>query len=71
MNPAPVFPTELLLDEPERGARLVREFYEQYHEATRGGAYRPGGRQHEKIKADFFGTLSLELGGINAGAGYD
>ena len=49
----------------------MREFYEQYHEATRGGAYRPGGRQHEKIKADFFGTLSLELGGINAGAGYD
>lgn len=49
----------------------MREFHEQYHEATRGGAYRPGGRQHEKIKADFFGTQLGAQGHDAASRGLD
>ena len=64
MNPEPTFPQNLLLHEPDRGARLVREFYEQYHERTRGDVYRPGGRQHEKIKADYY-RAQLQAQGHN------
>ncbi|MEP6685824.1 MAG: class I SAM-dependent methyltransferase, partial [Verrucomicrobiota bacterium] len=53
MSPEPIFPRELLLKEPARGARLVQDFYEQYHEGSRSG-YCPGGRQHEERKSDFY-----------------
>ncbi|MCA1658000.1 MAG: hypothetical protein LC627_01740, partial [Verrucomicrobiaceae bacterium] len=45
------FPNELLLDDPNRGTRLVREFYEQYHQKT---DYTALGRQHRELKADFY-----------------
>ncbi|MFN2508147.1 MAG: class I SAM-dependent methyltransferase [Chthoniobacterales bacterium] len=45
------FPNELLLNEPNRGARLVREFYEQYHQKT---DYTGLGRQHREVKAEFY-----------------
>jgi SAM-dependent methyltransferase len=49
------FPTELLLNEPDRGARLIQEFYEQYHEAKqKRGHYRRCGLQHEEMKAAFY-----------------
>jgi SAM-dependent methyltransferase len=49
------FPEELLLREPDRSRRLIREFYEQYHEAarTRDAAYERKGR-HDETKAAFF-----------------
>ena len=49
------FPDDLLLNEPNRGARLIQEFYEQYHEPKRErGNYRKSGTQHEEIKAAFY-----------------
>jgi SAM-dependent methyltransferase len=45
------FDEELLLNEPGRGARLVQEFYEQYHETS---SYKGWGGQHEKIKSAFY-----------------
>jgi len=42
---------QFLLHEPDRGRRLIREFYEQYSE-TRN--YKGRGGQHEQIKAAFF-----------------
>ncbi len=68
-NPIP-FDEQLLLHEPDRGRRLIREFYEQYSE-TRN--YKGRGGQHEKIKAAFFqkhldanhhdqGSLGLDVG---------
>lgn len=58
------FPKELLLNEPNRGARLIREFYEQYHEPARqrGNYSGVGGRQHEEIKAAFYRRWLAELG---------
>lgn len=47
------FDTDLLLDEPGRGTRLIREFYEQYHEE---GCHEMCGRQHEVTKAAFYRT---------------
>jgi len=49
------FPAELFLNEPNRGARLIREFYEQYHEGKRNRSrYTKRGLQHEEIKAAFY-----------------
>jgi SAM-dependent methyltransferase len=45
------FDDSFLLDEPARGTRLIREFYEQYSEPRN---YKGRGGQHEKIKAEFF-----------------
>jgi SAM-dependent methyltransferase len=55
VNAPPEFPEELLLHEPDRSRRLIREFYEQYHEAarTRDAAYERKGR-HDETKAAFF-----------------
>jgi SAM-dependent methyltransferase len=39
------------LDEPDRGRRLIGEFYEQYQEIS---DYKSWGEQHEEIKAAFF-----------------
>jgi SAM-dependent methyltransferase len=49
------FPDELMLNEPNRGARLIQEFYEQYHEPKRErGHYGKHGTQHEEIKSAFY-----------------
>jgi SAM-dependent methyltransferase len=49
------FPEELLLHEPNRGVRLVREFYEQYHDVPPIPDSCPQlGLQHEEIKAAFY-----------------
>lgn len=57
------FPDELLLNEPNRGARLIREFYEQYHEEKLiSECYTAWGRQHEEIKSAFY-RRSLEDNG--------
>jgi SAM-dependent methyltransferase len=75
VNSEPIFPKELLLNEPDRGARLVRDFYEQYHEDTPGTGYRRGGRQHEKIKAEYYRTQLQAQGhdeqriGLDVGCG--
>ncbi|HXM73637.1 MAG TPA: class I SAM-dependent methyltransferase [Chthoniobacterales bacterium] len=55
MNSPPDFPEELLLHEPDRSRRLIREFYEQYHETARSrdAAYERKGR-HDETKAAFF-----------------
>src|SRR4051794_28705139 len=45
------FDPDLILDEPERGARLIGEFYAEYHEKGCCGSRR---RQHEEIKAAFY-----------------
>jgi SAM-dependent methyltransferase len=52
----PDFPEELLLHEPDRGRRLVREFYEQYHKKK--SAYQGRGylrkEKYDVAKADFY-----------------
>ena len=58
------FPEELLLHEPDRRARLIREFYEQYGEARPRGYY-AWGHQHEETKAAFY-RICLEANGHDA-----
>ena len=49
------FPEDLLLHEPERGARLVREFYQQYHDVPPIPDHYPKHTlQHEEVKARFY-----------------
>ena len=57
------FPEDLLLNEPDRRSRLIREFYEQYGESRPTGYY-AWGRQHEKAKTAFY-RKSLEANGHN------
>lgn len=52
MNAEDGFPEDLLLNEPDRGVRLIREFYEQYNENK--PSYGGWGCQHEEIKAPFY-----------------
>lgn len=47
------FPEELLLHDPERRARLISEFYQQYGESRPDGYY-AWGRQHEEAKTVFY-----------------
>ena len=54
----PQFDDRFLLDEPARGTRLIREFYEQYSEPRN---YKGRGGQHEKIKAEFFQKTSMPI----------
>ena len=61
MESDPQFPTELLLCEPNRGARLVQEFYQQYH-STDDQTHLD--RQHVEVKAAFY-RRSLEALGHN------
>jgi hypothetical protein len=58
------FPDELLLHEPDRRARLIREFYEQYGESRPTGYY-DWGRQHEEAKTAFY-RKSIEANGHDA-----
>ena len=51
MERAPEFPNHLLLGDSGRGARLVEEFYQQYH---CGDTYTRLDRQHVGVKAEFF-----------------
>jgi SAM-dependent methyltransferase len=46
------FPEELLLNEPNRGRRLVRELYQRY--ARNSAFYTTIGPQHEEIKGAFY-----------------
>ena len=49
------FPEELLLNEPDRGRRLIREFYQHYADVTKTpNYYTEIGPQHEKIKTTFY-----------------
>jgi len=49
------FPEELLLNEPDRGHRLIREFYQHYADiAQTPNYYTEIGPQHEKIKTTFY-----------------
>ena len=49
MRTTPAFPSELLLDEPDRNTALLREFYEQHHEKRNYNK-----AQHEEIKGRMF-----------------
>jgi SAM-dependent methyltransferase len=60
MNADDGFPEDLLLNEPDRGVRLIREFYEQYNENK--PSYGGWGCQHEEIKAPFY-RACLEANG--------
>ncbi len=51
MNDQIEFDEKFLLDEPDRGRRLIREFYEQYDEAS---SYNTWGSTHDGIKAEFY-----------------
>jgi SAM-dependent methyltransferase len=51
MNSESQFDGKFLLDEPHRGRRLIRDFYEQYDETS---SCKSWGGQHEEIKAAFF-----------------
>ena len=49
------FPEELLLNEPNRGRRLVQEFCQQYASTRQKPAYYTTmGTQHEEIKRTFY-----------------
>ena len=54
------FPEELLLNEPNRGRRLVQEFYQRY--ARNPAFYTTIGTQHEEIKGAFYRRW-LEING--------
>jgi ubiquinone/menaquinone biosynthesis C-methylase UbiE len=69
MSGAPEFPEELLLREPGRGSRLVREFYEQYNEG--GQNYTSWGRQHEEKKSAFYREQLQALGHDERSLGVD
>ena len=62
------FPSDLPLDEPFRGQRLLKEFYQQYHEKadpnTTGG-------QHMPIKAAYFAKWLTRLGHNKESLGLD
>jgi SAM-dependent methyltransferase len=62
MNKPDGFPEDLLLNEPDRGLRLIREFYEQYNEGKPN--YDGWGCQHEEIKVPFY-RASLEANGLD------
>ncbi|MEY2520121.1 MAG: hypothetical protein QOF24_1880 [Verrucomicrobiota bacterium] len=56
LSPEPMnnrFPDEFLLNEPDRRARLISEFYQQYGESRPDGYY-AWGRQHEEAKTAFY-----------------
>ncbi len=53
MSVEPGFPEELLLNDPQRRARLISEFYQQYGESRPDGYY-AWGRQHEEAKTAFY-----------------
>lgn len=67
-------PDDLMLDEPQRGARLIREFYERYHERlSEDGLYGEVDAPYDARQADFFrralsahghgeGSLGLDVG---------
>jgi len=63
MNSDTPFPEALVLDDPERPARLIQEFYQQYGE-TRPAGYSDWGRQHEETKSAFY-RKCLEANGQN------
>jgi SAM-dependent methyltransferase len=69
VNAAPEFPEELLLHEPGRGSRLIREFYEQYSEGTQN--YTSYGRQHEEQKSAFYRRQLQALGHDGRSLGVD
>ena len=49
------FPEELLLNEPDRGHRLIREFYKHYADITKTpNYYTEIGPQHETTKTAFY-----------------
>jgi SAM-dependent methyltransferase len=49
------FPEELLLNEPDRGRRLVQELYQDWSNARQNPAYYATiGTQHEQIKSAFY-----------------
>lgn len=62
------FPTELLLDEPNRGRRLLKEFYEQYHERC---GYTDDRYQHEHVKTDFYRKFLQASGHDSESLGLD
>jgi ubiquinone/menaquinone biosynthesis C-methylase UbiE len=64
------FPVDLLLHEPERRARLIREFYEQYGEARPRGYY-AWGHQHEETKSAFYRKCLEANGQTGASRGVD
>src|SRR5437763_15829315 len=61
MSAENAFPNELLLDEPDRRARLIREFYEQYGESRPKGYY-AWGHQQEEAKKGFYREKIAYLG---------
>jgi SAM-dependent methyltransferase len=66
------FPEELLLNEPNRGARLVQEFYKQYHDVTRDpDYYTRAGLQHEEIKSAFYRRCLEKSGHTRQSLGLD
>lgn len=65
---APEFPADLVLDEPGRGARLVEEFYRQYHV---GDDDVNADRQHVSAKAAFFRERLQTLGHGEGSLGLD
>lgn len=69
-NPAEIraFPAELLLNEPDRGRRLLKEFYQQLHE--RENPHVPHGVQ-TPIKVAFFKEVLAKLGGDKSWLGLD
>jgi len=64
------FPDQLLLNEPDRRARLIRKFYEQYGESRPEGYY-AWGRQHEEAKSAFYRKSLEALGHDERSLGVD
>jgi SAM-dependent methyltransferase len=72
MTPDNRFPDELLLNQPHRGSRLIREFYELYHEPKRKrGNYMRFGTQHEEPKTGFYRRFLENIGQDRQSRGLD
>src|SRR5205823_2426128 len=66
------FPEELLLNEPERGRRLVQELYQQWGNVRQNPAYYTTiGTQHEERKSTFYRRWLEQHGHDEQGLGVD
>jgi len=66
------FPSERLLNEPFRGQRLLREYYQQYHaKADPNAKLKTNGGKYGFIKAPFFAEALTRLGHDKESLGVD
>jgi SAM-dependent methyltransferase len=66
----PVFPRDLLLNDPDRGRRLIQEFYGQYHKKPKDPSHQRKG-EYDDEQAAFFRKALAARGFTPAHTGLD